>query len=111
MFDEMIKIAKNKLVDDEKSIKEQITVLLSANNVIYITTDDMDGAICETLKRDNDTKSAKMITMWKDGAIDLSSFAFRSALLQLNQDNSDTEIILQGWDCYNTKKLSVTMPQ
>lgn len=109
MYEELITMAKAKLVDGGDNIESQITVLLSANNVFYVAVDDLDGSICESLKSNNDTKIAKMITMWKGVSIDLSSFAFRRALLQLNQDNSDTEIILQGRNCYNTKKLCVTI--
>ncbi len=109
MYEELIKMAKDKLVDGGDNIESQITILLSANNVFYVAVDDLDGSICESLKSNNDTKITRMLTMWKDGAIDLSSFAFRRALIQTNKENYDTEIILQGWDCYNIKKLSVTI--
>jgi hypothetical protein len=51
-----------------------------------------------------------MVTMWKDGGIDLPSISFRKALIEMDEHNINTEIILEGKDGHLIKKLSVTMP-
>ena len=114
MFEKMISIAKSKLEDINEAPLQlpspQVTVLLSANGNIYTAVNDIDGTICEQLKRDKNTKIYKMITMWKDGSIDLPSINLRKALIELNEDNNNTDIMLQGKEGCLIKKLSVTIP-
>lgn len=113
MFEKMISIAKSKLEDiNEEPLQlpsPQVTVLAS-NNKIYVAINEADGTICEQLKRDKNTKIYKMITMWKDGSIDLPSINLRKALIELNEDNNNTDIMLQGKEGCLIKKLSVTIP-
>ena len=115
MFEEMLNIARNKL----ESINEivdglpapQVTVLLSDNNTLSVAVNDVEGAICEELKRDKNTKIIQMLTMWKDGGIDLSSYNFRKALVDMDEENNNTDILLQGKEGHMIKKLAVTMPK
>lgn len=86
----------------------QVTVLLTAKDHTFIVEND-DGSIFEILKSQNDTQIRKMITVWKDGSVDLPSYAFRKALLELNHANSDAEILLQTEGGYKLVKLSVTV--
>ena len=97
----------NEIVDGLSA--PQVTVLLSNNNNIYVAVNDVDGLICEQLKFDKNTKIIKMLTMWKDGGIDLSSIKFRKALINLDEDNSNADVILRGKDGYLIKKLAVTI--
>ncbi len=114
MFEEMIRIARNELVSiNEKADglpAPQVTVLLTGNNNIYVATNDIDGSIRETLQHSKDTKIVKMVTMWKEGGVDLPSIGFRNALIELDVCNNDTDIILQGKDGVSIKKLAVTLP-
>jgi hypothetical protein len=66
--------------------------------------------ICEELKQNKTTKILRMVTMWKDGGVDLPSVTFRNALVKMDEYNKNTEVVLQGKDGYLIKKLSVTMP-
>ena len=113
MFEEMINIAKSKLVDINETINglpsTQVTVILTDNNNIYVTVNDVEGSICEELKCDKNTKIVKMLTMWKDGSIDLSSIGFREALVKMDEDNNNTDILLQGKKQYFVKKLGQTI--
>lgn len=109
MLDEMINIAKNKLIEDKELPSSQLTVLLSDKNNFYVAIDDFDGLICEKLKHDKKTKIAKMLTMWQNGCIDLSSIKFRNALVLMDEYNKNTDIILQGSKGYLIKKLAVTI--
>ncbi len=110
MFEEMIKIAKHKLDAINEVINglpaPQVTVLLTNNGNIYISVNDVEGTICEELKSNNNTKVVKMLTMWKDGTIDLPSVKLRKALVNIDEYNNNTDIILQGKDSYLTKKLA-----
>ena len=114
MFEEMFNIARNKLENINEVVEglpaPQVTVLLSDKNTIYVAVNDGDGTICEELKRDKNTKIIQMLTMWKDGGIDLSSINFRKALIKMDEENNNTDIILQGKGSYLIKKLAVTIP-
>ena len=83
--------------------------MLTSNDAVYVAVNDVDGAICETLKHENDTKVVCMLTMWKDGGVDLSSHRFRVALVNMDERNTDTAIILQGENGLHTKALGVTI--
>ncbi len=113
MFEDMLKIANTSLAKlDQKAIglpQPQVTVLATDND-FYVAVNDTDGLICNELKLKDDTKVVLMLTMWKSGQIDLSSLNFRKALVELDQNNNNTDIILQGKNTLNIKKLSVTIP-
>lgn len=117
MIAQLIQIAKERLatvdeaVDVEGLPAPQVTVLLTSNDAVYVAVNDVDGAICETLKHESDTKVVRMLTMWKDGGVDLSSYRFRLALVEMNACNADTAIILQGENGLHTKALGATMPK
>lgn len=110
MFEQMIEIAKNKLVTTNESVNSlpapQVTVILTDRNNIYVSVNDVDGTICEELKRNNDTRVTKILTMWKNETIDLPSIKFCKAVAIIDTYNNNTDIILQGKDIYLTKKLS-----
>ncbi len=114
MFEEMTSIAKSRLTDLNENThglpSPQVTVLLSGNDRIYVAVNDIDGTICDELKCDKNTKIVKMLTMWKDGSVDLSSIGFRKALIKLDKANNNTEIILQGKDGFLIKRLAETIP-
>ena len=113
MIEKMLEVAKNKLATINEIVDglpaPQVTVLLSNNNNIYVAVNDIDGSICEELMCDNNTKITQMLTMWKDGSIDISSYAFRKTLVKTDEENNNTDIILQGKDGYLIKKLAVTI--
>jgi hypothetical protein len=114
MFQELISIAKNKVDEISETVdgllSPQVTVLLTNSDNIYIAVNDLDGVICEELKQNKTTKILRMITMWKDGGVDLPSLTFRKALVEMDEYNKNTEVVLQGKDGYLIKRLSVTMP-
>ena len=87
----------------------QVTVLLTTKNHIYVIEND-DLSVLAMLKAQNDTQIDKILTIWKDGGIDLPSYTVRNALLELNSANLDAEILLQIERGYRQVKLSVTMP-
>jgi hypothetical protein len=114
MFQELISIARSKLNEISETVggllSPQVSVLLTDSDNIYIAVNDLDGVICEELKQNKTTKILRMVTMWKDGGVDLPSVTFRNALVKMDEYNKNTEVVLQGKDGYLIKKLSVTMP-
>ena len=113
MFKEMICIAKNKLAIINEMVEglpvPQVTVLLSTNKNIFVAVNDINGTICEELKFNKDTKISEMLTMWKDGGIDLPSMNFRKVLVEMDEDNNNVNILLQGKENYLIKRLSETI--
>ena len=114
MFEEMLEVARNKLATINEIVDglptPQVTVLLTNNDNVYVAVNDIDGMICEELKRNKDTEIIKMLTMWKGGGVDVPSFAFRQALMKMNEANKNADIILQGKAGYLIKKLGAVMP-
>lgn len=113
MFDKMISIAKSKLsnITENTSVLPlpQVAVLLTDKNNIYVAVNDIDGSICEEMTRENDTKIVKMLTMWKNGCIDLPSTKFRKSLVEIDEHNNLADILLRGKTDYLIKKLSATI--
>lgn len=106
---ELLEIAKRAFADEKALEASQVTVLWTSNHCFYTAIDDLSGAICEELALKKDTRILKLLTIWKNGQIDLPSFKFRQALIALNENNKDAEMILQGKDGYIIKKVSQTM--
>ena len=113
MFEEMISIANNKLSTVDETVESlpapQVTVLLSAKNHIYAAVNDTDGTLCEECSLNQDTTITKMLTMWKGGKIDLPSIKFRKALVEMNDENNNTNVLLQWKEKYLIKRLSATL--
>ena len=113
MFDKMISIAKSKLLNINEKVNglpsPQVTVLLTDKNNIYVAVNDIDGSICEEMTCENDTKIVKMLTMWKNGCIDISPINFRKALVPMDEHNNNADVLLQGKTDYLIKKLSETI--
>ncbi len=106
---ELLEIGKRAFTD-EKTLKAlQVTVLWTSNHRFYTAIDDLSGAICEELALKKDTRILKLITIWKNGQIDLPSLRFRQRMIALNENNKDAEMILQGKDGCIIKKISQTM--
>ncbi len=113
MFEQLLQIAEENLTTLNETVNglpaPQVTVLLTANDAIYVAVNDVDGTICETLVKNQDTKVVCMLTMWKNGGVDLSSYRFRTALVKMDERNTDTAMILQGENGLHTKTLGVTV--
>ena len=114
MFDELFNMARAEIFGLDETAEglpaPQVTVLLTAGNRFYVAANDIDGAICEKLKQENNTKVLKLLTMWKDGCVDVPSFAFCNALVQMDKRNLNAEMILNGMGGYHTKTLAASMP-
>ena len=113
MFNDLLSFAKE-ILSKVNQIKEglqesQAIVFTTAKSYTYISVVDTPQEICSQLISDNDTRILKLLTMWKTGQVDLPSLAFRKAILEMNSENKDTNILLQGKEGFIIKKLSETM--
>ena len=62
-------------------------------------------------KKRGEAKIERLICMWHDGSIDLPSFAFREALVAIDNRNLLTQMLLNGSSGYVVKTVKVTMPK
>ncbi|MBQ7358347.1 MAG: helix-turn-helix transcriptional regulator [Clostridia bacterium] len=62
-------------------------------------------------KKNGDARIERLICMWHDGSIDLPSFAFREALLSVENANVSTQMLLNGIKGYVVKTVKATMPK
>ena len=113
MFNDLIKLAKDTLFSLKESVigipAPQVSVICTNKNNTYIAKNDIDGSICDQLISNDDTRIVKLLTMWKNGQVDVPSFAFRKAIVEMNAQNKDTDILLQESEGFIVKKLSQTM--
>ena len=109
MINKLLKIAQERLASLNEIANglpaPQVTVLLTSKGNIHVAINDVDGGICEKLVQNQDTTIVEMITVWKDGEVDLSSHRFRVALVKMNVHNKETYVILQGENGLQTKTL------
>ena len=67
-------------------------VILTKTGAIHTVINDDFENIIQTLRDTQDTAVQAVLAMWKDGALDLPSYAFRTALLELDHSNAQTEL-------------------
>ena len=107
------RIEANKLSDGN------VVVMLTAKgSVVCIPFQNLISSIDDNgvvkglieIKKNEDAKIDRIICMWHEGSIDLPSFAFREALLSVNDANLSTKILLNGSTGYIVKTIRATMP-
>lgn len=94
--------------------------LLTASGSIHTLTfrdsaaaSDAEGAmkLFTALKRSGDSLVKRMVYVWKNGGLDLPSYAFRDCLLKVDPRNLSAEMLLQGLRSPIVKPVSVTVPK
>ena len=112
MFDDLLNYAKDVLSKTNhvhKGFPEpQVIVFTTTKCSTYISADNTIDDICSELISKQDTKISNLVAMWKNGQVDLPSLAFRKAILEMNSENKDTNILLQGKEGLIVKKLFET---
>lgn len=113
-FETMIATARSILFevhDHPATIPQpQVTLVYTANGNLYTTVNDIRGEIAATLRSEQDTLVLRLVTLWQDGTLDVPSWNFRKALLDLNPQNAGAEILLQGQDAPHVKRIKDTLP-
>lgn len=73
----------------------QATALLTAAGNVYIIENDEYNAVLAEMKRSGDTAVEAMSTFWRCGnGEDLHCFALRKALIELDERNLNTLVLL-----------------
>ncbi len=113
MFDDLINLAKDTLSKRNK-VRDglpvpQAVVFTTDKSYTYVSIDDTVEDICRKLVSNHDTRIMKLLVMWKNQEIDLPSLALRKAIVEMNAENKDTNILLQGTNGFIVKKLSETL--
>ena len=62
-------------------------------------------------KKDGESQIKRMVCMWPKGGIDLPSYAFREALVDIDSKNLSAQILLNGLGGYVVKTVKATMPK
>ena len=71
-------------------------VLVTKRGAVHTVINDEFSDTVQTLREQQNTEIEAILTMWKDGIPDLPSYAFRTALLELNPANAETELLGTG---------------
>ena len=62
-------------------------------------------------KKKGEAKIERLICMWFNGSVDMPSFAFREALINIDSKNFSTQVLLNGLNGYVVKTVKDTMPE
>ncbi|UVI27398.1 hypothetical protein [Paenibacillus spongiae] len=106
-FETMLELLKSNLAEEtpapNSKMPPQATALLTDHGNVYVAVcHDVFGSDCgynnmlTYMKTRGETRILKMVTMWKDGGIDLSSMKFRESIYEMNKENIETEILVLG---------------
>lgn len=104
----------------EKLSDGNVVVMLTAKGtVISVSFQNVHSAIeAENAmklliekKKDGESQIKRMVCMWHEGGIDLPSYAFREALVDIDSKNLSAQILLNGLGGYVVKTVKATMPK
>lgn len=113
-YEQLVCIAKEKLLS-VNTVPEHLSaplvyVLETAGGNIQTVINDGFQDIIDLLAQEKDTVIMKLVSMWKDGTVDVPSYAFRNALLELNTRNAQTRVLLRTEGGYTEKPIEIMMP-
>jgi cytidine deaminase len=102
-FETMLELLKSNLAEETRTPYLQATALLTDHGNVYVAVcRDFIGSDCgydnmlTYMKTRGETRILKMVTMWKDGGIDLSPMNFRESIYEMNKENIETEVLVLG---------------
>lgn len=114
MFDKLLKTAVKALENVSETPKgcpmPQAAALLASSGKIYTAVNDLSGDICSGLRENGEEKLEKIVTVWKNGSVDLPSLEFRRALCAWRESSLNTEIMFTAGGERLIKPLRATMP-
>lgn len=102
-FETMVELLKSNIAEETPAPYLQATALLTDHGNVYVAVcRDVFGSDCgydnmlTFMKTRGETRILKMVTMWTDGGINLSSMNFRESIYEMNKENIETEILVLG---------------
>lgn len=112
-YEQLMKIAEETLLTmdtfQERLPAPLVYVLETAGGKICRIVNDDFTASLEELKQTEDTAVTKILAVWKGGAVDVPSYAFRKALLELDAANAQAKVLVATGNGYAVKSLAVMM--
>lgn len=79
-----------------------------AGNIHTVVNNDFQKTL-DALAQSGDTVVIQLVAMWKGACVDIPSYAFRKALLELDDANRHTKVLLRSERGYITKPLGIMM--
>ncbi len=81
--------------------------MLSSTGKLYFFENDPVGEMIDTLTKADDTEIMCWVTLWGNmpPSLDMPSFAARQAVLRLNEQNAQTQLLVQGEKARQTRLL------
>lgn len=120
MVDSQWEILLNKAKKEAETLSDgNVVVMLTTKGTIdSISFQNLNAAIeaehamkfLIKKKKNDDAKIERLLCMWYNGSIDLTSVAFREALLAIESTNVSTQMLLNGTKGYVVKTVQATMP-
>ena len=114
MLNHLMQVAQQALAAiPEKHPMLQVTALYTAGEKIYtgISYGPNSGdSLIEGLKQHGDTQVTHLVSLWQQGGLDVPSFDFRKALLELDAKNEFALLLMQGHDCLRARTVGSSMP-
>lgn len=89
-----------------------VTLVITSRDNIYTGStfsDEGCAALIRKLAEQDDTHVTHLVTVFPGPAVDLPSYAFRQALLELNEENAHALMVLQGHECLRARTIASTM--
>jgi hypothetical protein len=112
IFEELLgKIVPQEGVDQIIALRTASGRIFVMENRDILSGDTGDEALfLHSMQMQGQTQVTHLVCRWFDGSIDLPSIHFREKLLEINGNNMDTWILLQGESGYVAKQLQITLP-
>ncbi len=112
-FARMLTMARHALVSCADRPNAQAIVLLTAGgDLLCETVEDAmaaervgERALIDRLKSGDSPRVQRVLCVWKNGGVDLPSYAFRTMLIEADGENRNAEILVSGARGYEAVQL------
>ena len=104
---QMMAMAKKELCLIDAAVL--VYVLETASGNIHTVVNNDFQKTLDVLTQSDDTMVTKLVAMWKEGCVDVPSYAFRKSLLELDDANRQTKVLLRSENGYITKPIEIMM--
>lgn len=108
----LMTLAEKALAELPQTKDQNVTVVITSRDNIYTGStfsDEGSAALIRKLAEQDDTHVTHLVTVFPGPAVDLPSYAFRQALLELNEKNAHALMVLQGHECLRARTIASTM--
>lgn len=100
MFSELLETGKG-ILSDYHGVQQVIVLKTEAGNIYTCVSDAIqngdtvsEAALLRTLRDSGESRIKSLVCIWHTGDLDIPSFHFRKALLEMNPENADLQILV-----------------